>query len=95
MPVVDISCVVYMVPVGTQCEDIVSICSMYCHLTSVTDETMRKVCGEVCKVKGQKVTLPVYDKVLLSTELVLDDQGQLREGNRVHGENDLPFNILM
>ena len=48
-----------------------------------------KYAGEVSKVKGQKVTLPVYDKVLLSTELVLDDQGQLREGNRVHGENEV------
>ena len=48
-----------------------------------------KYAGEVSKVKGQKVTLPVYDKVLLSTELVQDDQGQLREGNRVHGESEV------
>ena len=48
-----------------------------------------KHAGEVSRVKGQKVTLPSYDKVLISTELVLDDQGQLREGNRVHGENEV------
>ena len=48
-----------------------------------------KYAGEVSRVKGQKVTLPSYDKVLISTELVLDDQGQLREGNRVHGENEV------
>ena len=48
-----------------------------------------KYAGEVCRVKGQKVTLPSYDKVLISTELVLDDQGQLREENRVHGENEV------
>ena len=48
-----------------------------------------KYAGEVSRVKGQRVTLPSYDKVLISTELVLDDQSQLREGNRVHGENDV------
>ena len=48
-----------------------------------------KYAGEVSRVKGQKVTLPSYDKVLISTELVLDDQGQLREGSRVHGENEV------
>ena len=48
-----------------------------------------KYAGEVSRVKGQKVTLPSYDKVLILTELVLDDQGQLREGNRVHGENEV------
>lgn len=48
-----------------------------------------KYAGEVSRVKGQKVTLPSYDKVLISTELVLDDQSQLREGNRVYGENEV------
>ena len=37
------------------------------------------------KVKGECVSIP--DKVLSSTELVLDEDGQLRELNRVHGEN--------
>ena len=41
------------------------------------------------KVKGQKATLPSYDKVLMATELVLDDQRELQEINRVHGENEV------
>ena len=45
---------------------------------------------EVNKVKGQpKVVLPSPDKVLMATELVLDDQGELVEVNRVHGENEV------
>ena len=48
-----------------------------------------KYASKVSKVRGQKVTLSVYDKVLMSTELVLDDQGRLREGNHVHRENEV------
>ena len=39
------------------------------------------------KVKGDRVSIP--DKVLSSTELVLDEDGQLRELNRVYGENEV------
>ena len=39
------------------------------------------------KVKGDHVSIP--DKVLSSTELVLDEDGQLRELNRVYGENEV------
>ena len=39
------------------------------------------------KVKGERVSIP--DKVLSSTELVLDEEGQLREVNRVYGENEV------
>ena len=39
------------------------------------------------KVKGEKVPIP--DKVLSSTELVLDEDGQLQELNRVYGENEV------
>ena len=43
----------------------------------------------VSKVKGERVTKPSYDKVLLWSELVLDDQGELQEVNRVSGENEV------
>ena len=39
------------------------------------------------KVKGEQVSIP--DKVLSSTELVLDEDGKLRELNRVYGENEV------
>ncbi|XP_064397695.1 acetyl-CoA carboxylase-like isoform X2 [Halichondria panicea] len=45
--------------------------------------------GQVRRSRGDKLTLPNYDKVLNSTELVLDDQGVLREVNRVAGENEV------
>ncbi len=45
--------------------------------------------GQVRRSRGDKLTLPSYDKVLKSTELVLDDQGVLREVNRVAGENEV------
>ena len=45
--------------------------------------------GEVKKSTGEKLALPSYEKVLKSTELVLDDQGELREVNRVAGENEV------
>ena len=35
------------------------------------------------------MVLPSPDKVLMATELVLDDQGELVEVNRVHGENEV------
>ena len=38
---------------------------------------------------GERVKLPSYDKVLLWAELVLDEQGELQEVNRVHGENEV------
>ena len=41
------------------------------------------------EVKGEKVALPSYDKVLMSTELVVDDQNRIQEVNRVHGENEV------
>ena len=43
--------------------------------------------ADVKKVKGERVSIP--DKVLSSTELVLDEDGQLREVNRVYGENEV------
>lgn len=48
-----------------------------------------KYAKEVSKVKGEKVNKPDFDKVLLCTELVLDDQGELQEVNRVSGENEV------
>ena len=41
------------------------------------------------KTKGEKESIPSYDKVLLSSELVLDNHGQLQEINRVAGENEV------
>ena len=41
------------------------------------------------KTKGEKECIPSYDKVLQSTELVLDNHGQLQEINRLAGENDV------
>ena len=35
------------------------------------------------------MVIPSVDKVLHSSELVLDDQGKLREVNRVAGENEV------
>ena len=35
------------------------------------------------------MALPSIEKVLLSTELVLDEHGKLREVNRVAGENEV------
>ena len=43
----------------------------------------------VQKTKGEKESIPSYDKVLKSTELVLDNHGQLQEINRVAGENEV------
>ena len=43
--------------------------------------------ADVKKVKGESVSIP--DKVLSSTELVLDEDGQLQELNRVYGENEV------
>ena len=43
--------------------------------------------ADVKKVKGERVPIP--DKVLSSTELVLDEDGQLQELNRVYGENEV------
>lgn len=46
--------------------------------------------GEVGRREGhERVKLPSYDKVLLWAELVLDEQGELQEVNRVHGENEV------
>ena len=39
--------------------------------------------------------LPNMEKVFLSTELVLDDQGKLREVNRVAGENEVQWNLTL
>ena len=50
--------------------------------------------GEVKRCVGEKVMLPSYDKVLKSTELVLDDQGELREVNRVAGENEVRVHVF-
>ena len=41
------------------------------------------------KTKGEKESIPSYDKVLVSSELVLDNQGQLQEINRLAGENSV------
>ena len=49
--------------------------------------------ADVKKVKGEHVSIP--DKVLSSTELVLDEEGQLRELNRVYGENEVCRNGRM
>ena len=38
---------------------------------------------------GERVQLPSLDKVLLCAELVLDEQGEMQEVNRVHGENEV------
>ncbi len=46
------------------------------------------------RARGDKGTLPNLDKVLQSIELVLDDQGELREVNRVAGENEVTTPIL-
>ena len=43
----------------------------------------------VQKTKGEKESIPSYDKVLVSSELVLDNQGQLQEINRLAGENSV------
>ena len=39
--------------------------------------------------KGEKGSIPSYDKVMLTSELVLDSQGQLQEINRLAGENEV------
>ena len=41
------------------------------------------------KTKGEKESIPSYDKVMQSSELVLDNQGQLQEINRLAGENEV------
>ena len=41
------------------------------------------------KIKGEKESIPSYDKVMKSTELVLDNHRQLQEINRVAGENEV------
>ena len=43
--------------------------------------------ADVKKVKGELVSIP--DKVLSSMELVLDEDGKLRELHRVCGENEV------
>ena len=48
-----------------------------------------KHAAEINRVRGQKTILPSPDKVLTSTELELDEQGQLQEVNRVPGENEV------
>ena len=61
-------------------------------VTMVTQGMMKQwegYIGEVKRSRGEKLALPSYEKVLKSTELVLDDQGELREVNRVAGENEV------
>jgi len=48
-----------------------------------------KYAGERSKAGGDRTTIPAVEKVLLSTELVLDQNGKLREVNRVAGENEV------
>ena len=48
-----------------------------------------KYAGEMSKGGGDRVTTPSMEKLLLSTELVLDQNGKLREANRVAGENEV------
>ena len=48
-----------------------------------------KYAGETSKGGGDRVTIPSIEKLLLSTELVLDQNGKLREANRVAGENEV------
>lgn len=43
----------------------------------------------VQKTKTEKESIPTFDKVLLSSELVLDNHGQLQEINRLAGENEV------
>ena len=43
----------------------------------------------VQKTKGEKGNIPSYDKVMQSSELVLDNHGQLQEINRLAGENEV------
>ena len=43
--------------------------------------------ADVKKVKGELVSIP--DKVLSSTELVLDEDGELQDVNRMYGENEV------
>ena len=47
------------------------------------------------KTKGDKESIPSYDKVMQSSELVLDNQGQLQEINRLAGENEVGQCTLM
>ena len=44
------------------------------------------------KTKGEKESIPSYDKVMQSSELVLDNHGQLQEINRLAGENEVSIN---
>ena len=44
------------------------------------------------KTKGEKESIPSYDKVMQSSELVLDNHGQLQEINRLAGENEVSTN---
>lgn len=46
------------------------------------------------KTKGEKESIPSYDKVMQSSELVLDNQGQLQEINRLAGENEVSWVYL-
>ena len=48
-----------------------------------------KYAGERSKAGEDRITVPAVEKVLLSTELVLDQSGKLREANRVAGENEV------
>ena len=45
--------------------------------------------GKMSQYMGERVPLPSMDQVLVATELVLDNQGKLREVNRVAGENEV------
>ena len=46
------------------------------------------------KTGGDKDSIPAYDKVILSSELILDNHGQLQEINRLAGENDVSISHL-